>query len=188
VRFTPALAAKRDALKLLAPAPVLKVLLRFRRAFWEELDGGRYRDVAFFRARDAAFPTLWTALPVRAPLLVAWAGGPKAQRLSGADRPAIISEAMKSVHETFGRRAEIDAMFESAWAHDWQSDPYARGAYSYVLVNGGKAREQLAKPLLGTLFFAGEAADTDEAGTVEGALRSGERAAREVLAGRYRKE
>jgi monoamine oxidase len=182
VRFTPALTAKRDALKLLAPGPVLKVLLRFKRAFWEELDGGRYRDVAFFRARDAAFPTLWTPLPVRTPMLVAWAAGPKAQRLAGADKPSIISEAMKSVHETFGPHPEIDSTFESAWTHDWQSDPYARGAYSYVLVNGGKAREQLAKPLLGTLFFAGEAADTDEAGTVEGALRSGERAAKEVLA------
>ena len=187
VRFTPALTAKRAALKLLAPGPVLKVLLRFRRAFWEELDGGRYRDVAFFRAREAPFPTLWTALPVRAPLLVAWAAGPKAQRLSGADKTTIISEAVKSVRETFGPHPEIDAMLESAWVHDWQRDPYARGAYSYVLANGGEARGHLGKPLLKTLFFAGEATDTEEAGTVEGALRSGERAAEEVLGG-YRRE
>jgi monoamine oxidase len=39
----------------------------------------------------------------------------------------------------------------------------------------------LAAPLEDTLFFAGEATDTeDEAATVTGALQSGERAAREV--------
>src|SRR5581483_6376639 len=40
VRFTPALSGKRDAVKLLVPGPVIKVSLRFRRAFWEELDDG----------------------------------------------------------------------------------------------------------------------------------------------------
>jgi monoamine oxidase len=39
----------------------------------------------------------------------------------------------------------------------------------------------LAEPLEGTLFFAGEATDTEgEAATVTGALQSGARAAREV--------
>jgi monoamine oxidase len=181
VRFAPSLTAKREALKLLAPGPVLKVLLRFRSAFWEELDGGRYRDVAFFHPRQAPFPTFWTALPVRTPLLVAWAAGPKATRLAGAEKPEIIEAALESLASLFGKRAKIEELLESAWVHDWQSDPYARGAYSYVVVGGDKAREDLAKPLLGTLFFAGEAADAGEAGTVEGALRSGERAGREVL-------
>jgi monoamine oxidase len=67
--------------------------------------------------------------------------------------------------------------------HDWQADPFARGAYSYVTVGGDKARSALAEPLADTLFFAGEAADTEgEAGTVAGALQSGARAARQVLA------
>jgi monoamine oxidase len=71
---------------------------------------------------------------------------------------------------------------EGVLVQDWQADPYSRGGYSYVLVGGQGAREQLRKPLEKTLFFAGEATDTDEAGTVAGALRSGVRAAREVLA------
>jgi len=71
---------------------------------------------------------------------------------------------------------------EGVLVQDWRADPYSLGAYSYVLVGGQGAREQLRRPLLKTLFFAGEATDTDEAGTVAGALRSGARAAREVLA------
>ena len=182
VRFAPALKSKRDALRHLAPGPALKVLLRFRIAFWERLENGRYRDVAFFHPREAAFPTFWTALPVRTPLLVAWAAGPRAQRLAGAKKPDIISQALASLGALFGNREEIERLLEAAWVHDWQADPYARGAYSYVTVGGDKARQALAEPLRDTLFFAGEAADTEgEAGTVAGALQSGKRAAREVL-------
>jgi monoamine oxidase len=66
--------------------------------------------------------------------------------------------------------------------HDWQRDPYARGAYSYVFAGGGNARRALARPLRETLFFAGEATDfRGEAGTVAGALQSGRSAAHAVL-------
>ncbi|MGZ9004413.1 MAG: flavin monoamine oxidase family protein [Burkholderiales bacterium] len=182
VRFTPALAAKREALKRLAPGPVLKAVLRFRTAFWETLERGLYRDVAFFHPREALFPTFWTALPVRAPIMVAWAAGPNAERLAGLTKPQIVRHALSSLGALFGESAVARGALEGAWLHDWQRDPYARGAYSYVVVGGDKARAQLAAPLAGTLFFAGEAADAEgEAGTVAGALQSGLRAAREVL-------
>jgi monoamine oxidase len=58
---------------------------------------------------------------------------------------------------------------------------FARGGYSYLLVGGGDAREQLAEPLADTLYFAGEATDSREPGTVSGALRSGQRAALKIL-------
>ena len=182
VRFNPALAEKRDALRHLAPGPVIKVCLRFRTAFWEKLHGGRYRNVAFFHARQASFPTFWTALPVRTPLLVAWAGGPRGAALSGAPKAKVVEHALESLTALFGGRAKIEGELESAWMHDWQNDPYARGAYSYVTVGGGKAGETLAKPMRNTLFFAGEATDDEEEATVAAALHSGERAAREVLA------
>ena len=182
VRFIPALSAKREALKGLAPGPVIKAVLRFRTSFWESAERGLYRNVAFFHPREAAFPTFWTALPVRAPVMVAWAAGPKAVRLADAAKPRIIEDALSSLAALFGDAESIRAELEGAWVHDWQRDPFAHGAYSYVVVGGGKARAQLAEPLMGTLFFAGEAADTEgEAGTVAGALQSGMRAAGEVL-------
>jgi len=39
----------------------------------------------------------------------------------------------------------------------------------------------LGRPVAGTLFFAGETTETDEMGTVTGALASGYRAARRIL-------
>ena len=73
-------------------------------------------------------------------------------------------------------------MLLEARVHNWRRDPCARGAYSYVAVGGRKARDALAAAIDNTLFFAGEAtADGGEGGTVEGALASGERAARQIL-------
>ncbi|MDQ5848977.1 MAG: FAD-dependent oxidoreductase, partial [Pseudomonadota bacterium] len=173
VRFSPQLTGKQAALEKLASGPVIRVAMRFREAFWDE----RCPDVAFFHSPRAPFPTFWTPLPMRAPLLTAWAGGPKAARLTGSSEKELLRAALASVRSAFGRVPRIEA----AYVQDWQSDPYARGGYSYVTVGGQGAREILRRPLEKTLFFAGEATDADEAGTVAGALRSGMRAARELL-------
>jgi monoamine oxidase len=181
VRFAPEL-RKEKALGGLAPGPVIKVVLQFRRAFWEEIDDGRYRNGAFFRSPGAAFPTFWSAVPLRGALLNAWAGGPNATRLSGSNEPELVRAALDSLQSLFGKKVRVRRMLERAYLHDWQADPFARGAYSYVMAGGASARKALAAPVQGTLFFAGEAADTQgESGTVAGALQSGMRAARQVL-------
>jgi monoamine oxidase len=184
VQFTPSLQAKRHALEGLASGPVIKLQLRFATSFWETLDDGRYRDASFFHAPDAEIPTFWTQAPSRAPLLVAWAGGPRALRISsGASPEEIVRKALASLQVMFGRHVDIAGGLEAYYYHDWQQDPFARGAYSYVTVGGSDARRSLALPIHDTLFFAGEATDLEgEATTVTGALQSGIRAAREALA------
>jgi monoamine oxidase len=182
VRFVPALETKRQALEGLASGPVLKLSLRFRTAFWEELDGGRYQEVAFFHSAATAFPTFWTPMPLHAPLLTAWIAGPKADRLSKCGTPEIVRQALQSLSTLFGGRAASEFRLEATYLHNWQTDPLSRGAYSYITAGGSDARSALAEPLSDTLFFAGEATNTEnEAATVTGALQSGERAAREVL-------
>jgi hypothetical protein len=164
---------KRDALRRLAAGPVIRVALAFDEEFWRR----RAPGVAFFHVPGAAFPTFWTPLPMRAPLLTAWAGGPKAARLTGKPARKLIAEALQTVGRVFGRLPPLMA----ACAQDWHADPWSRGGYSYVLAGGEGAREELALPLRQTLFFAGEATNSEEAGTVSGALSSGQRAAKEVL-------
>ena len=174
VRFFPALNEKRFALARLASGPVIRVALVFASRFWEK----RFPDVAFFHSPAAPFPTFWTPLPMRAPLLTAWAGGPKAARLAGRGSQALVHLALQTVEGVLQQGGSLAA----AYVQDWRSDPHARGGYSYVKVNGEGAREQLAAPLEATLFFAGEATNAEgESGTVGGALQSGERAAREAL-------
>lgn len=180
IEFTPPLEAKQPALAHLLSGPVLKVVLHFHRPFWEERNGGRYADASFFHAPGKVFPTFWTALPARSPLLNAWVGGPSAARLSELPDEEIIRQALDCVSSVFPGGSGA-AELQAAYVHNWARDPYAQGAYSYVAAGGGNSREVLATPLSGTLFFAGEATDTSgEATTVTGALRSGARAALEV--------
>ena len=171
VRFSPSLVQKRESLSMLASGPVIRVAMRFHESVWVK----RAPAVAFFHSPRADFPTFWTPLPMRAPLLTAWAGGPRAAKLTGKSDRTLVAKALADVQRIFR-----DARLASAQAQDWQQDPFSRGGYSYVLVGGSGAREALSSPLEDTLYFAGEATDAAEAGTVAGALRSGTRAAREV--------
>jgi monoamine oxidase len=165
---------KRSALSRLESGPVIRVAMAFREAFWEKQHPG----VAFFHSPDAPFPTFWTPLPMHAPLLTCWAGGPKAARMTGSSEKVLLRKALESVRSVLGNIDEPRAVL----MHDWQADPFARGGYSYLRVGGTGAREELAAPLEETLYFAGEATDVDESGTVGGALASGLRAAKEILA------
>jgi monoamine oxidase len=114
--------------------------------------------------------------------MVAWCGGEPAAALAGAPRDAIASAALESLADRLGVPArKMKARLLGAWTHDWDSDPHARGAYSYARVGGAEAAQTLSRPVQSTLFFAGEATDTDgNTGTVEGALASGQRAAKQV--------
>src|SRR3569833_3171677 len=182
IHFSPALEDKRAALAGILSGPVLKVVLRFRNAFWEELEGGRYRDASFFYSLETTFPTFWTSKPLRSPFINAWLGGPPAALLSDKSDAQIVQEALKSLEGMFGGHLPAaKAQLEAAFVHSWRRDPFARGAYSYVGVgHNDTARRSLAAPLQNTLFIAGEATDTEgEAATVTGALQSGLRAARE---------
>lgn len=183
VRFDPPLDAKRAALAGLAMGSALKVVLRFREPFWETIEGGRWRDVSFFHQAEPGFRTFWTALPRRATWLNAWVGGPRAVELAHGSDESIVARAVESAQAVFGGRVDVRSLLVETRLHNWDADPHSRGGYSYVCVGGGEARKALAEPLEETLFFAGEATDdAGEAATVAGAIASGQRAAREVIA------
>ena len=183
VRFDPPLEEKAAALSGVAVGPVIKVVLRFRRPLWETLHGGRFEHAGFLHHPTCAFPTVWTALPDRAPVLTAWMGGPRAARLAGAPASDLVRKAFESVQTLLGVGPELGDELCAAYVHDWQRDPYALGAYSYVTVGGIGAAEELARPLRDRLYFAGEATCPLDPGTVEAALQSGRRAAEQILAG-----
>ncbi len=63
-----------------------------------------------------------------------------------------------------------------------QTDPYARGAYSYAPAGAIGASACMTDPVDDTLYFAGEHTDTSgHWGTVHGALRSGPHVATQLL-------
>ncbi|HEX7832011.1 MAG TPA: NAD(P)/FAD-dependent oxidoreductase, partial [Thermoanaerobaculia bacterium] len=177
IRFDPALPDKERAIEKLETGHVVKIAFRFRERFWAEDTQGPL----FLHSNDRFIPTWWTTSPVRSPILVAWAGGHAADALL-AEKDVMIDRVLDAMSQAWNiPRRRLDALLAGTFTHDWQSDPWSRGAYSYAGVGGSHAHAALAKPVKKTLFFAGEATSGDQTGTVAGAIDSGLRAAKEVL-------
>jgi monoamine oxidase len=171
IQFNPEPKAVLNAASALKFGHVYRVTFRFEKAFWEEGTG-------FLFSMEKRFPTWWTTHPVLAPVLTAWMAGSAAEQFQGSDP---VKEALASLSRILKRKVPRP---EAVYFHDWQADPFFRGAYSYVPVKGLPARETLSKPVDGTLFFAGEATNTEGHGaTVHGAIESGFRVASRLLAG-----
>lgn len=190
IQFVPALDEKFRHIDRIIMGKVVRIIFECRSLFWERRtlagDESDLRTMSFLHFRDAEyFPTWWTQAPVRVPLLVAWASGKYALKMEAMDRQRIISLAQQELGTLFNMPPdEIASQIEQVHFHDWDNDPYSRGAYSYVGVNGLEAQHELATPVEGTLFFAGEATVTQGAiGTVHGAIATGKRAALELIAG-----
>jgi monoamine oxidase len=187
VNFEPTLAMKERALSLLTMGPVIRMTLRFRERFWEALrldeNGKSLKDLSFLFSNDEHFPTWWTRMPERSPVLIGWSAGPHANGLAFRDEQYIYEQATASLARKLRMNAEeLRGLVVSHHFHDWQADPYSGGAYSYAFVGGDSAFGELSQSLDNTLFFAGEATNNDGCnGTVHGAIATGERAAREVI-------
>jgi monoamine oxidase len=192
VRFVPELPpAKQNAIQAVQMGPVLRIVMVFRERFWEKLQPNPgatakldYSELGFVHCPDAPVPVWWTLLPARLPILVGWSGGANATRLSAtlSSSHDLLAAALTSLEKIFGL-SESALRDQLLWSpsHDWNSDPFSRGAYSYLPVNGLEAQRTLAQPIDNVLFFAGEATSVGHIGTVHGAIESGERAAREIL-------
>lgn len=181
IQFTPEPAETLSAARRLAFGQVFRAVVCFREAVWEQ--NPDLADAGFLLSDHPVFPTWWTTLAVRAPVLTGWSAGPRADPLLGQSRETVLSYALQSLATMIGTNAgELSGFVESFYFHDWQADPFACGAYSYVPVNQLPAREFLALPVEDTLYFAGEATELNgHSATVHGAIASGVRAARQVL-------
>jgi monoamine oxidase len=180
IHFDPEPTALLKAARRLQFGHVNRVTLRFRERFWEEDE--TFRRVGYILARDEPFFAWWPTHPLLSPLLTAWMAGSATDHFHAANAQEAAAAALESLKRILKRDIPRPEAF---YFHDWQSDPFSRGAYSYVPVGGRGAREILAKPVSDTLFFAGEAADiAGHASTVHGAIATGKRAAQLILRGR----
>ncbi len=182
VAFSPPLEAKKQALELLSMGPVIRVSLCFREKFWES--DPQMRDLSFLFTDNEHFPTWWTTHPLPYPVLTGWAAGRYALPLKGKSQAQVTAIAVATLAQILEKsESDLKTRLTAGFTHDWQADEFARGAYSYGNVGGANAGQLLAEPLDNTLFFAGEATNTEgHNGTVNGAINSGIRAAKEITA------
>ncbi len=181
VAFSPALPEKQNAMSFLEMGPVIRVSLCFQEKFWER--DPKMAGLSFLFTDDPAFPTWWTSNPLSYPVLTGWAAGPHAGVHTGLSKDEIVTSAVQALARiTRIAEPELRRQMTGSFVHDWQADPFSRGAYSYTAVGGMDAAQALAAPVDGTLFFAGEATNVEGyTGTVHGAIATGLRAAKELL-------
>ena len=116
----------------------------------------------------------WTWTQHESPVAASFAGSPTALRLLEVERgPATWAEAVRRL------RPDLEYANGSPLLSTWHDDPWARGAYSARTLSSPLADEPLARPV-GVIAFAGEHTAGRWHALMEGALRSGLRAAREV--------
>jgi monoamine oxidase len=176
IAIEPEIPAFRRAARQLVMGHVAHLNVVVRERFWSE----KYQDLSFIHTPSRPFNVWWTQYPLQTPLITAWSGGPKAHELMESEK--IDETAISELGKVFGmRRSRAQSLVDSIHYHDWSADRNFRGAYSYIGMGGTDAPQILARPIESTLFFAGEATDPDTSGTVEAALASGRRAARQVL-------
>lgn len=180
VSISPALPSKkRIAIDKLGMGLLNKCYLRFPYVFWNGdvdwidyiPDGAKYGQWAE-----------WVSLvrPTGQPILLGFNAAAFGREIESWSDTEIVNSAMSTLRTMYGN----DIPAPSDWMITrWNSDPYARGAYSYnALGSTPEMRTDLARSVSGSLFFAGEATERLYFQTVHGAYQSGLRAADEILA------
>jgi monoamine oxidase len=188
VQFAPELPGdKKAALDKLEMGKVIRVTLRFRERFWDSIKPasarGSLSNMSFLFGQDDWFPTWWTAHPAKSPIITAWAPFRSAERLSGKTPSFVVEHSLQTLSTLLRvSESELEKMLEDTHFHDWQTDPFSLGAYSYGKVGANEAQQVLTEPIQDMIYFAGEATDTSgNNGTVHGAIASGYRAAKQIL-------
>ena len=113
------------AIHKLAMGTATRITLVFRERFWEAV----VPNLSFLIALENTPPTWWTSAPNPSPALTGWLAGPRAIR--AATGAALKDQALTTLAKIFGRD-DLSALLTSFHTHDWQSDPYSLGAYSYA--------------------------------------------------------
>jgi monoamine oxidase len=157
--------------------------LHFREPFWKTLPSSPIEDLSFLFSFGEMPPVWWTTHPHPSALLTGWVGGPRSAALAILSSQALVDRACSTLAHIFSlKTTQVRDLLLGCYTHDWRNDPFSLGAYSYVATGGLDAPRQLSHPVSDTLFFAGEHTDTTgHWGTVHAAIRSGLRAAWQIL-------
>jgi monoamine oxidase len=168
----------------LAMGPVRRFTLLFRERWWAEEDRIRLPKLSFLFANDAMPPVWWSAHPAQTRTLTGWIGGPRSSAFDQCTSEQIGDAACQELARIFSLPLTfLRGQLICCATHDWQTDPQSCGAYSYVPAGALDAVLRMATPAYDTLYFAGEHTDTTgHWGTVHAAMRSGIRAAKQMLA------
>jgi monoamine oxidase len=159
--------------------------LLFREKFWTQHTAlhKQNTDFSFLISFASMPPVWWTPHPAPSNTLTGWVGGPRSEALANLTPDQLGELACETLALIFSLPIEtLRAQLLHCFTHDWQRDALSFGAYSYVPAGALDACSKMTIPADNTLYFAGEHTDTTgHWGTVHAAVRSGHRAATQIL-------
>ena len=185
IAFEPPLPpAKALAARRIQMGTASKVVLVFSEPFWPE----DFFDVCCMHEFIAEF---WVAqCPPPRPgeeagaagaVLVGFQAGDGARAMERLPDAEVARRACAQLDRIFGPGAPATARLRRHAVKHWGTEPFIKGAYSFPAAGVGPLdRRELAAPVAGALFFAGEATHIGVNPCMQAALETGERAAREV--------
>jgi len=175
ITFSPALPSdKLSAISGLGSGSLNKVWLEFPSVFWDNTTIQNYFSTPKGRFNEWVN---WHKATANKHLL-GFNAGKYGLEIESKSDDEIVAEAMTILRTMWG--ADIPEPINKVITR-WNSDPFAKGAYSFIKVGSTVAdRAILAKSVSNRLFFAGEATSTDNAATTNGAYDTGLREAQKI--------
>ena len=161
----------------------LRFTLIFREPFWKQLKPAALSELSFLFSFAAMPPVWWSPHPAQSNALTGWVGGPRSEALANTTPDELREAACHALAAIFSLNPTyIRDQITDIFTHNWQRDALTVGAYSYIPAGALDACSKMTLPADNTLYFAGEHTDTTgHWGTVHAAIRSGHRAAQQIL-------
>lgn len=179
ITFEPPLPKQDKAINAIGFGAVVKIIIRFKSAFWADILSA---DTTFLFS-DQAVPTWWLHSPHTIPILYGWIAGPQAAKLDSCTDKQVMQKTVSALALTFGLpESFLEEQIEDFFLFNWSTNPFSKGGYTFMSLDGLEAVEVLRAGVADTIYFAGEAIYRGaHGGTVEAALVSGREVARKIL-------
>jgi monoamine oxidase len=174
LKFMPSLPeTTRRAAETLAMGPATKAFFRFAKPWWRRSGTPRAYGT------NLEIGAVWEAAEEQrgAAILTCLAGGSASAEL----RNLLTREGADGVMKRagwLGRPGTVQAVEASAWDHD----PWSKGGYAYFGPSFDPSLRDALRRGFGRVLFAGDHTSDDFQGYMNGAVESGQRAARELMA------
>jgi monoamine oxidase len=153
---------------------VTKVLIEYRKRFWEEKGWNGHI------ATDSPIVLTWHAtshIENEHGILTVYTGGAPGAKLAALPDEERIRMAVAEIENVFPGSSDL---IECTATVAWPNEPYTRGSYAALAPGEVTAHWKTLFEPAGRLFFAGEHA-SDIQGFMEGAVESGQRAAKNII-------
>lgn len=152
---------------------VTKVMIQYRKRFWDEKNwNGRMNS-------DLPIGYIWHAtshLEHESGILTAYTGGAPGTKLSALSNEERIQAAIHEIEKIFPGSS---ALIEHTETTAWLNERFTKASYMALAPGDIRTHWQTLFTPAGRLFFAGEHATAFQ-GFMEGAVESGQRAAKEI--------